>query len=240
MKSSPYKKPPKADFHIPTFPLQVFLSPNTQSTMSLKDCEYQEERRKLKRRIFCSVLAFIFLVLFVIFLIYVILRPSKPHFVLQDVTVLALNTSSAPGFLTTNVQVTVFSRNPNGRIGVYYENLDIFATYRSQQITLPALLPTTYQGHKDVIVWSPFLYGNSVPLAPYLCDMLNQDLMTGMVLLNVKIDGRVKWKVGTWISGSYHIHVNCPAYISFCERKDCIGFGPTVKYQLVKSCTVDV
>ncbi|RVW33347.1 NDR1/HIN1-like protein 1 [Vitis vinifera] len=183
--------------------------------MSLKDCEYQEERRKLKRRIFCSVLAFIFLVLFVIFLIYVILRPSKPHFVLQDVTVLALNTSSAPGFLTTNVQVTVFSRNPNGRIGVYYENLDIFATYRSQQITLPALLPTTYQGHKD-------------------------DLMTGMVLLNVKIDGRVKWKVGTWISGSYHIHVNCPAYISFCERKDCIGFGPTVKYQLVKSCTVDV
>ncbi|GMG98418.1 hypothetical protein Nepgr_000258 [Nepenthes gracilis] len=41
---------------------------------------------------------------------------------------------------------------------VYYEKLDVYAAYRNQQITLPTLLPPTYQGHKDTVVWSPFLY----------------------------------------------------------------------------------
>ncbi|CAM0904704.1 unnamed protein product [Alopecurus aequalis] len=36
----------------------------------------------------------------------------------------------------------------------------------------------------------------------------------GYVLLHVKVDGRVKWKVGSWVSGGYHIFVNCPALLS--------------------------
>lgn len=217
------------------------LQTHSKSTMSVKHCGHHEEkRRNLHRHIFSGILAFIILILFVIFLIFIILRPSKPHFVLQDVTVLAFNVSATQNSLTTNIQVTVASRNPNDRIGVYYEKLDIFATYRSQQITLPTLLPTTYQGHGDVVVWSPFLYGNAAPVAPFLSGMLSQDLMAGLVLLNVKIDGRLKWKVGTWFSGRYHIHVDCPAYISTGGRRDGIGFGPTVKYQLVQNCIVDV
>ncbi|KAJ7948047.1 Late embryogenesis abundant protein [Quillaja saponaria] len=219
--------------------------------MSVKECgHHEEESRQLFRRILAGILAFIILVLIVIFLIWAILRPSKPSFILQDATVYVFNLSSSqpsltsptPNTLTSTIQVTLSSRNPNGRIGIYYQNLDIYATYRSQQITLATLLPNSYQGHKDITVWSPYLYGNAVPVSPYLMNSLQQDQNSGAVLVNVKVNGRVKWKVGTWISGKYHIYVNCPAYIRFAGDEHS-GFGvvgPAVKFQLLQGCSVDV
>ncbi|CDP06858.1 unnamed protein product [Coffea canephora] len=208
--------------------------------MSAKDCgHYEHEQRKLFRRLFVALLAFIILILFIILLVWLILRPTKPHFLLQDATVYAFNVS-APNLLTSNFQITLSSRNPNDRIGISYDRLDAYASYRGQQITLPTLLPSTYQGHKDITVWSPFLYGNSVPIAPYYTDALTQDQFAGTVLINIKVNGRVRWKVGTFISGRYHLYVNCPAYINLGNRNSGIMVGPAIKYQLVQSCHVDV
>ncbi|XP_009776256.1 NDR1/HIN1-like protein 1 [Nicotiana tabacum] len=211
--------------------------------MSPKDCgHHDEERHKLHRRLFVAVLAFVILVLFIIFLIWLILRPTKPSFILHAATIYAFNVSSPNIFLTTNIQITLASRNPNNKIGIYYDKLDVYATYRGQQITLPTLLPSTYQGHKDVTIWSPFVYGNSVPVAPFLSESLNQDQMAGTVLINIKVDGRIRWKVGTFISGKYHLYVNCPAYVGVGGKMigNSIAVGSAMKYQLVQNCHVDV
>ncbi|KAL0389942.1 UNVERIFIED_CONTAM: NDR1/HIN1-like protein 1 [Sesamum calycinum] len=133
------------------------------------------------------------------------------------------------------------SRNPNDRIGIYYDKVDVYAAYHGQQITLPTLLPPTYQGHKDITVWSPFLYGDQVPVAPYVGVSLSEDQIAGTVLVNVRVDGRIRWKVGTFISGRYHLHVNCPAYINFGGRNNGMGVGPAaIKFQLIMDCHVDV
>ncbi|KAJ4724902.1 Late embryogenesis abundant protein [Melia azedarach] len=211
--------------------------------MSEKDCGHSDEdNKKLVRLILIGVGGFVIAVLLVIFLFWVITKPSKPSFVLQDATLYTFNLSadSEPDVLTTSLQVTISSRNPNDKIGIYYEKVDIYASYRNQQITLPTLLPVTYQGHKDITVWSPFLYGESVPVAPYVAAALSQDLNAGMVLVNIKVDGKVKWKVGTWISGKYHLNANCPAYITFGDKTKGIATGAAIKYQFVQGCTVDV
>ncbi|XP_040993368.1 NDR1/HIN1-like protein 1 [Juglans microcarpa x Juglans regia] len=214
--------------------------------MSAKHCghhrgHHHDERYKLNRRILCGIIVFIVLVLFVIFLVWAILHPTKPRFILQDATVYAFNVSTSPPFtISTSMQVTVSSRNRMDRVGIYYQKLDIYATYRSQQVTLQTLLPPTYQGHKEVSVWSPFLYGNSVPMWPRLMGALQQDQNIGSVLFKIKIDGTIKWKVGTWFSGRYHLHVNCPAYIKFGDRNNGFPVGPVMKFQLVQGCNVDV
>ncbi|CAH2049774.1 unnamed protein product [Thlaspi arvense] len=66
------------------------------------------------------------------------------------------------------------------------------------------------------------------------------DQVLGTGLLNIKVDGRVRWKVGSFISGRYHLYVNCPAYISFGNTNSGISVGPAVKYQLAQICHVDV
>ena len=106
--------------------------------------------------------------------------------------------------------MTIASRNPNDRVGVYYKTLDAFTTYRDEPVTVPVSMPSIYQGHKDVSVWSPVMSGDAVPVAQYVADAMKQDIAAGYVLLHVKVEGHVKWKVGSWVSGGYHLFVTCP------------------------------
>ncbi|KAJ7976206.1 NDR1/HIN1-like protein 12 [Quillaja saponaria] len=208
--------------------------------MSVKECgHHKDRRRKIFRRIFAGILVFLFIVLLTILIIWLVLKPSKPSFILQDATVYTFN-ASTPNILTSNFQVTLSSRNPNDKIGIYYDRLDAYATYRNQQITLRVALPPTYQDHKEVNVWSPYVFGNNVPVAPYNSVALSQDQNNGAVLILLKIDGRVRWRVGAFISGRYHIHVKCPAYITFGNRNTGVYVGNAVKYQLVQRCSVSV
>lgn len=209
-----------------------------------KDCAHDDEGdyQQFLRRLGVVLIALFIIAGIVIFIVWAVLRPSKPHFVLQDVTVFGLNSTTSPNLLSLSMQVTISSRNPNDRIGVYYLTMDVYGAYRGQQLTLPTLLPSTYQGHRDVVVWSPFLSGDAVPVSPDVALSLQQDQNVGAVLFNVKIDGRVKWKVGTWISGTYHLNVNCPAFIKFGHPNDhAIALGNSaMKFQIVQSCNVEV
>ncbi|KAK1299985.1 hypothetical protein QJS10_CPB13g01473 [Acorus calamus] len=207
--------------------------------MSVKDCGKHSHchRRKLYRRVFFTLLTFIILILLIILIIYLVLRPKKPRFILSSATIYSFNLSSPlspPSLLTSSIQVTLSSHNPNDNIGIRYDKLDVYASYKSQQITLPTSLPPTYQGHNDVNVWSPFIYGSSVPLAPYLSVALAQDENAGVALIHVMIDGRLRWKVGSWTSGHYHVHVSCPTLLSFS------GGRGDVKLLQMSACTVDV
>ncbi|CAL9126022.1 unnamed protein product [Musa textilis] len=101
--------------------------------------------------------------------------------------------------------------------------------------------PVGFAGHNDVTVWSPYLYGVAVPLAPYLADALSQDENAGYILLYVRVDGRLRWKVGTWISGHYHLQVNCPVFLTIDGRNP-HGDGPVpyFHFRQMTSCSVDV
>ncbi|XP_030927908.1 NDR1/HIN1-like protein 1 [Quercus lobata] len=208
--------------------------------MTAKDCgNHGKDRRMRLRRACACLLVFNFILLLTILLVWAILQPTKPKFILQDATVYAFNVT--PNLLTSSFQVTLSSRNPNDKVGVYYDKLDVYAVYRNQQITLRTQIPPTYQGHKDINVWSPYIYGNSVPVSPYNADALAQDQSSGTVMLLIKADGRVRWKVGTFITGRYHFYVRCPAYITFGSRSTGIVVGNNaVKYQLVQQCSVSV
>ncbi|KAJ0594709.1 putative Late embryogenesis abundant protein [Helianthus annuus] len=205
-----------------------------------KDCGNHQGNRwwKLLNRhtkvIIISSLIFLSIILFVILLIFLILRPSKPCFTLQDVNLYTFNLTTT---LTSYLQITISSRNPNLRIGIEYDKVDVYASYRNQQITLPTRLPPTYQGHKEVTVWSPYLNGTEVPMAPYLAMSLAEDETSRTVLINVRATGRVRWKVGTFVSGRYRLNVNCPAYIMFENNN---VDGSAVKYQFVEGCHVEV
>ncbi|KAL8196089.1 hypothetical protein R6Q57_025089 [Mikania cordata] len=201
------------------------------------DCNGHQnaDHRKLYRHAAAVICFVIILILIVILLIFIILRPSKPNFTLQDVKLYAFNISTT---LTSNLQITISSRNPNYRIGIYYDKLNVYASYWNQQITLPTVIPPTYQG--QVSVWSPYLYGTEVPMAPYLALSLAEDQTAGMVLVTVKAAGKVRWKVGNFVSAGYRLNVNCPAYVTFGKMDGGYVVGPDVKYQFVEGCHVEV
>ncbi|PKU78242.1 NDR1/HIN1-like protein 1 [Dendrobium catenatum] len=206
-----------------------------------KDCGNHNSyyRHKLYGRIFACFLSLIILVLFIILVIWLVLRPTKPKFLIQDTSVYQFSLAYNTNLLSTNLQVTISSRNPNDRIGIYYDRLDVFAEYKNQQITAATELPTGYQGHNDVNIWSPFLSGVAVSVSPYLVDSIGQDENAGLMLIYIKISGRLRWKVGTWISGHYNIDVSCPAFLTV--GNDNVNDGsPVFRFQQISPCSVDV
>ncbi|KAL2900050.1 NDR1/HIN1-like protein 1 [Bienertia sinuspersici] len=209
--------------------------------MSVKDCGHHEDRKKIIiKRIIAGVLAFIVLVLLTILIIWAVLKPSKPSFVLQDATLYSFNLTT-PAQLTSIFQVTVQARNPNDKIGIYYDKLDTYASYHDQQITLPTSIPPTYQDTKGMNIWSPFLQGQSVPIAPYIGAQISQQMEMQNVQLLIKMDGRVRWRVGSFISGPYRIHVKCQAFIPLGNSDFGVSVGRNaVKYQLIQGCSVSV
>lgn len=174
------------------------------------------------------------ILLFVVFVIYLALHPHKPRFYLQNATVRQLNLSN--GLLTSSLQFSVVSHNPNNRIGVIYDDLNTYASYLGQQITGECPLPPFYQDHNDINVLAPILNGNAVPLATFVCEHLNYERQNGLLSLTLKMDGRVRWKVGTWTSGHYHLNVNCWAILGMNNN----DIGGHVPLQPGTKCHVEV
>ncbi|GER33769.1 late embryogenesis abundant protein [Striga asiatica] len=207
--------------------------------MSEKLCDKHDGSRGQK--VFRIVAVFVLVVVLATILIALTaLRPTKPTFTLEDATVFKLNIS-APNVVSTTIQVTVSARNPNSKIGIYYESLHAYAAYRGQQVTYFTAIPPAYQGHRGVDIWSPFIYGADVPVAPYNGLALARDMVDGAIPLTVKVNGQVKWRVGTVVTGRYHLHVTCPAVIPIGNRNNVgIVVGSAIKYQLSQSCSVSV
>lgn len=102
--------------------------------MSEKDCGDKKHRRQhLLRQLFACLLSIIILILLIILIIWLVLRPTHPRFVLQDAAVYQFNATGATA-LSTVIQITLVSRNRNDRIGVYYDRISTYATYRNQQV----------------------------------------------------------------------------------------------------------
>ncbi|MQL87217.1 hypothetical protein Taro_019758 [Colocasia esculenta] len=236
-----FHPPPPASVTQPAFPGRAAAGAMTEKLCPYHQHHHHHHWHKLKLfQLFLAGLLFLLvLVLIAIFVTWLVLRPTKPRFYLQDATVYSFNiTGTPPNLLNSNIQVTITSRNPNHRIGIYYDRLDVYASYKYQPITPAAPVAPIYQGHHDVVLWSPFLCGVEVPLAPYLAAALEQDHAAGALLLYVKMDGRVRWKVGSWTSGHYHLFVNCPAVLLFgggwggaADATDGGGYAPIVRFQ---------
>lgn len=209
--------------------------------MTIKDCGHHKDKKKiLIKRIIIGTTISVSVVILTYLIARAIIKPSKPTFVLQDATLYNFNLTG-PAQLTSLFQVTVQAKNPNDKAGIMYDKLITYATYHDQQITLPTTIPPTYQDTNGMNVWSPFLRGDSVPVAPYIGALINNDLQMGSVGLVIKLDGRVKWKLGCFHSAPYHIHVNCRAFIPMGDPNSGILVAKNVmKYQLIQGCSVSM
>ncbi|XP_058106667.1 NDR1/HIN1-like protein 26 [Magnolia sinica] len=177
---------------------------------------------KLYKRLFYAISTFLISILSILFLTWLILRPSKPHFFLQQTNVYQLNLSG-PHLINSSIEATLLSKNPNKKVGVLYDQIQAYASYKGQQITLHSSIPPFYQPHEVTNTLSALLMGSWVPVAPSFGYEVDRDQVSGKLSLDLKLNGRLRWKVGSWVSGHYRFNVDCVAVMAFESN---MGFGP--------------
>lgn len=201
--------------------LPVFLSfsPLQMSRVFSKSPKHCADKqgfsiKKHHKKFFCIFSSIFTSILSLILLLWLILHPSKPEFTLKEADIYQLNLSGSH-LLNSSMQFTFLSKNPNEKVGIYYDQIQIYAAYKGQQITVDTSLPPFYQGHKDSNLLTASLVGTGLPVAPSFGYEVGRDQTAGKFVLNVKMNGKLRWKVGTWVSGHYRFNVNCVAVLPF-------------------------
>ncbi|XP_010520936.1 PREDICTED: NDR1/HIN1-like protein 12 [Tarenaya hassleriana] len=170
---------------------------------------------KRHKKLFFTFSTLFTTLLFIIFLLWLTLHPTKPNFSLTQADIYQLNLSAPTHLLNSSIQLTLFSKNPNKKVGIYYDRLLVYAAYRGQQITPETLLPPFYQSHEESNLLTAFLEGNGLPVAPSFGYQVGHDRTNGKLVMGLKLDGKLRWRVGTWVSGAYRFNVDCVALVAF-------------------------
>ncbi|XP_022868236.1 NDR1/HIN1-like protein 26 [Olea europaea var. sylvestris] len=170
--------------------------------------------KKFNKKLFFAFFTFLLTVLSFILLVWLILHPTKPQFSLREVEINQLNLSG-PSLLNSSVELTLLSNNPNRKVGIYYDELQVCASYKGQTITHDTSIPPFYQEHEETNYLSASLVGYQQPVAPSFGYDVGRDQRIGKLVLTVKVIGKLRWKVGTWVSGMYRFHVNCVVIMPF-------------------------
>ncbi|KAK1441512.1 hypothetical protein QVD17_07463 [Tagetes erecta] len=169
---------------------------------------------KHKKKLIYTFTTFILSILLLILLVWLILHPAKPEFALKEADIYQLTLSGAR-LLNSSIQITLVSNNPNQKVGIYYDEIQVYASYKGQRITLDSSIPPFYQEQKDHNLLSMVLVANGLAVDPSFSYEMGRDQMVGRLVLEVKSNGHLRWKVGTWVSGRYMFIVNCVVVLPF-------------------------
>lgn len=183
---------------------------------SPKHCANKQEFKVHKRykKLFLALSAFLSTISLLILLLWLILRPSKPEFRLKQADVYQLNLIDLH-LLNSSIQFTLSSKNPNQKLGIFYDQVQVYAAYKGQQITFGTSLPDFYQAREETNLLTAFLAGTTLPVAPSFGFEVGRDQTAGRFVLNLKAMGYLRWKLGSWVSGRYRFNVDCVAVMPF-------------------------
>lgn len=155
---------------------------------------------------FCGVFILFFLRLaiglgFSLLMLWLILRPHKPRYYVDYASLSQLNLTEKTPISRMEFNVTV--RNPNGKMGIYYDKMEWNVYYENQSIS-SSDLPPFYQHHK-----------NTTFLHPAFTGKYQKNSSRGEVEMILRLHSKVRFKI--WFLKSWdlkmrvkcgHIHVN--------------------------------
>ncbi|OWM67222.1 hypothetical protein CDL15_Pgr000674 [Punica granatum] len=187
------------------------------------------------RRAICTAI-FVFLLLAGVtaLIVYLVYRPEKPRFSVVGAAIYNLNTSTPP-LISSTMQFTIMTRNPNRRVSIYYDHLTAYVSYRNQAISPLLALPPLYHERRKTVALSPVLGGTAVPLQVEVANALAVDEAYGVVALRVVVMGRLRYKAGVIRTGHYGMLVRCDVLVGL--RRGSVDQLPLIDS---RGCKVDM
>ncbi|XP_042383207.1 NDR1/HIN1-like protein 26 [Zingiber officinale] len=156
----------------------------------------------------CSVLLSLLLVAGVIlFVLWLSLRPHRPRFHLADFAAPGIGDPASLADSAFSFNVT--DRNPNQKIGVYYDAMDGSVYYRGRLVASGPVMFPFYQPSKNTTAIAGQVAGVRMPKGSAVAAQLAADAAAGRVELRLELSSIVRFKVRVWDTRQHHLHVEC-------------------------------
>ena len=164
----------------------------------------------------CCLLKFLFNIIvtavvvigLAVLIFWLIFRPNKIklHVTYVSLTDFSLTTNNT---LNYNLAVNMTVRNPNKRIGIYYDRIEARAYYEDLRFATQTLTPF-YQGHKNTSFLNPVFKGEQfVMLGADETSKFNGESTSGIYSIDVKLYLRIRFKVGRIRIGKFKPKISC-------------------------------
>ncbi|KAJ3707636.1 hypothetical protein LUZ61_011341 [Rhynchospora tenuis] len=183
--------------------------------------------------LFCTLFKFILSIVIllgiVVLVLWLVLRPNeiKVHATSASLKQFTLSNGSLDYDLDVNISI----RNPNRRIGLYYDYIEAQAYYDDSRFGFDNSLQTFYQGHKNTSYIEPVFKGKNALVGDSIASTYNKEKSDGYYNIEVKVRPKLRLKI--WIFKIKHIKpkVSCDLKVpvpgtsgSFKETKCDVDF----------------
>ncbi|KAE8690295.1 Protein YLS9 [Hibiscus syriacus] len=149
-----------------------------------------------------------------VLIFWLLFRPNRVKFHVTDVQLTEFNLT-ANNTLHYNLVVNMTVRNPNRRIGIYYDRIEARAYFEDQRFSTKTLTPF-YQGHKNTSFLNPVLVGQQfVRLGAKETSKLNDERRDGVYSIDVKLYLRIRFKLGRIKTGRFKPRISCDLKVPF-------------------------
>ncbi|XP_037457475.1 NDR1/HIN1-like protein 26 [Triticum dicoccoides] len=169
---------------------------------SPRDCvaarRHHSDRRR--RRLLIVAASAVALLLAMAIILWLTLLPSSPRFRLLSATA---STNATGGMGTVLLDAALVAHNPNAHALALYDGLRARASYAGLQLAAAAPIPPFQQAQGDIVL-SAALSSSSAA----------EETTAGgrsPTLLTLRLEGRLRWKVAVWVSGSRTLAAECVA-----------------------------
>ncbi|KAK6797676.1 hypothetical protein RDI58_005378 [Solanum bulbocastanum] len=160
-------------------------------------------------KVVCTIFLTLLSILGIIaFILWLGLRPHRPRIFLHDFSIPAISQGIGPESAQINFNVT--ARNSNQVIGIFYDAIQMAATYQEQSIGNSQLLTPFYQLPKNTTVLAGTFSGPMVTVTGTQWQQMLDDRSRGTVIFRVELTARIRFKIWSWKSKHHRMHANCP------------------------------
>ncbi|KAF9597425.1 hypothetical protein IFM89_026005 [Coptis chinensis] len=201
---------------------------------------FQQPPRKRRRCGCCCVLGTTFTVILSIIvalgiaalIFWFVVRPTKMEYTvvstdLQRFDLVNNNT------IHYNLTLYMDVRNPNKRIGIYYDQLDFIASYTAWNRFAWAGVPRYYQGHRNTTNLRVNFQGQQLlVLPPWTRDSFNLEKSRGYFGIAIRVYSQIRFKVAGSITGSFKPYADCVLSIPLASNG-------TLRFESTR-CGVDI
>ncbi|KAI3688177.1 hypothetical protein L1987_81886 [Smallanthus sonchifolius] len=168
----------------------------------------------LIRIIAIVLLALIVLVGLTILIIWLTIKPKKLVYSIDDGSIHNYNLSNA-NHLNATYNFILRAYNPNKKVSVYYDKVDIVVLYDDDTISRGTIDPF-HQPKRNATRFKLNLASHDVSLREEVARDLKVERSSGRVEMVVNLRARIRFKVGAWKSRHYHMKVSCaPIMVHF-------------------------
>ncbi|XP_010553584.1 PREDICTED: protein YLS9 [Tarenaya hassleriana] len=131
-----------------------------------------------------------------VLIFWLVVRPQPVKFHVIGASLTRFDHATSDNNLRYNLALNVTVRNPNKRLGVYYDRIEARAYYEDKRFSTVTLTPF-YQGHKNTTTLNPLFEGQQ--LVVFDGEELrgfNAEKIAGVYSIDVEFRLRIRFKLG--------------------------------------------